>query len=79
VDVFDHSLILNKKAPVEKFADIQDMFDRKTWFDFQPTAENLVNYFAEILQGHLPLTVRLHSVRLYETTNSYAEWFAEDQ
>ncbi|MFA6126410.1 MAG: 6-carboxytetrahydropterin synthase [Bacteroidales bacterium] len=79
VDVFDHSLILNKKAPVGKFADIDDMFDRKTWFDFQPTAENLVVYFANILQGKLPLTVQLHSVRLYETANSYAEWFAEDQ
>jgi 6-pyruvoyltetrahydropterin/6-carboxytetrahydropterin synthase len=55
------------------------MFSRKTWFNFQPTAENLVIYFADILQAQLPLSIRLHSVRLYETTNSYAEWFAEDQ
>lgn len=79
VDVFDHSLILNEKAPVEKFAEIQDMFDRKTWFNFQPTAENLVIHFAGILKAHLPGNVRLHSVRLYETVNSYAEWLAEDQ
>ena len=79
VDVFDHSLILNEKAPVEKFADLPDMFDRKTWFDFQPTAENLVIHFANILQAQLPLKIHLHSIRLYETVNSYAEWFAEDQ
>jgi 6-pyruvoyltetrahydropterin/6-carboxytetrahydropterin synthase len=79
VDVFDHSLILNEKAPVEHFTDIQDMFDRRTWFDFQPTAENLVVHFAELLKGQFPAGVKLHSIRLYETVNSYAEWFAEDQ
>ncbi|TSA37242.1 MAG: 6-carboxytetrahydropterin synthase [Porphyromonadaceae bacterium] len=79
VNVFDHSLILNEKAPVDKFIDVKDMFDRKTWFDFQPTAENLVIYFADILQARLPLNIQLHSIRLYETVNSYAEWFAEDQ
>jgi 6-pyruvoyltetrahydropterin/6-carboxytetrahydropterin synthase len=79
VDVFDHSLILNEKAPVEKFTGMDEMFDRKTWFDFQPTAENLVIYFADILLAQLPLDIKLQSIRLYETVNSYAEWFAEDQ
>jgi len=79
VDKFDHSLVLNKKAPVDNFKDVKEMFDRKTWFDFQPTAENLVVHFAGLLQSHLPLNIQLHSVRLYETVNSYAEWFAEDQ
>jgi 6-pyruvoyltetrahydropterin/6-carboxytetrahydropterin synthase len=58
VDKFDHSLILNEKAPVEKFTEIQDMFERKTWFNFQPTAENLVIHFAGILKSHLPENVR---------------------
>ncbi len=79
VDVFDHSMILNDKATVHNFTTMKDMFDRKTWFDFQPTAENLVIYFANILQARLPVNIRLHSIRLYETVNSYAEWFAEDQ
>lgn len=79
VDVFDHSLILNGNAPVEKLAGIGEMFDRRTWFDFQPTAENLVLHFARILQAHLPDAVKLHSARLYETSNSYAEWVADDQ
>ncbi len=79
VDIFDHSLILNNQAPVDKFNNLPEMFDRKTWFDFQPTAENLVIHFAGILLSNLPLDVHLHSLRLYETANSYAEWFAEDQ
>jgi len=79
VDVFDHSLVLSKKAPVEKLQEIPEMFTRRMWFDFQPTAENLVVYFADILKDKLPPSIHLHSIRLYETANSYAEWFAEDQ
>jgi 6-pyruvoyltetrahydropterin/6-carboxytetrahydropterin synthase len=79
VDVFDHSLILSDKAPVEMFADMKDMFDRRTWFDFQPTAENLVIHFAGLLKDKFPPEVKLHSLRLYETVNSYAEWLADDQ
>jgi 6-pyruvoyltetrahydropterin/6-carboxytetrahydropterin synthase len=79
VEVFDHSVVLNARAPIGSIEGINEMFDRKNVFDFQPTAENLVAHFARILTGHLPETVRLHSVRLYETTNSYAEWFAADQ
>jgi len=79
VDVYDHALVLSKKAPVERFEDIDEMFDRKIWCDFQPTAENLVIHFAAILQRELPSEVSLHSIRLFETANSYAEWYADDQ
>ncbi len=79
VDIFDHCVVLNKKAPVEKFAGVEEMFDRKLYTDFQPTAENLVIYFADILNRELPGEVKLESVVLFETANSYAEWIAADQ
>lgn len=79
VDIFDHCLVLNKKAPVEKLAGIEEMFERKMYTDFQPTAENLVIYFADILKRELPTEVKLESVILFETANSYAEWLASDQ
>ena len=79
VDIFDHCVVLNKRAPVEKFIGIEEMFDRKLYTDFQPTAENLVIYFADILKKELPGRVKLISVVLYETANSYAEWHAVDQ
>ncbi len=79
VDVFDHCLVLSKEAPVSTFDTIPEMFDRKMWFDFQPTAENLVIYFSGLLKEKLPPSVVLQSIRLYETANSYAEWFADDQ
>ena len=79
VDVFDHCVVLNKKAPVEKFVGVEEMFDRKIYTDFQPTAENLVIYFADILVKELTSDVKLESVVLFETANSYVEWLAADQ
>jgi 6-pyruvoyltetrahydropterin/6-carboxytetrahydropterin synthase len=35
--------------------------------------------FSERIQRQLPQNVLLHSLKLYETANSYAEWFADDQ
>ncbi len=78
VDVYDHALVLNKKAPVAQFQHIDEMFNRHHYTDFQPTAENLVLYYAEILKRELPATVKLESIVLYETANSYAEWLASD-
>ena len=79
VDIFDHCVVLNKKAPVEKFVGVEEMFDRKSYTDFQPTAENLVIYFADIIMNELTSDVKLESVVLFETVNSYAEWLASDQ
>ena len=45
----------------------------------KPTAENLVIYFADILNRELPQDVKLESIVLFETANSYAEWLAADQ
>ena len=78
VDKFDHSVLLSSKAEVTSLNDIEQMFDRIHVVDFQPTAENLVIYFAEIIKNALPHDKDLVSVRLYETATSFAEWFADD-
>lgn len=79
VDIFDHCIVLSSNAPVEKFVGVKEMFDRHIYTDFQPTAENLVIYFADILKKELPKEIKLESVVLFETANSYAEWLAADQ
>ena len=79
VSVYDHSVVLNKKAPVSRLTELKEMFDRHHYTDFQPTAENLVIYFADILNRELPQDVKLESIVLFETANSYAEWLAADQ
>ncbi len=78
VDVFDHTLLVNSLFPQESIQAFQKATERLVVVDFQPTTENLVIHFVKILQQELPSNVSLYSMRLYETTNSFAEWFASD-
>ncbi|MBN2728336.1 MAG: 6-carboxytetrahydropterin synthase [Bacteroidales bacterium] len=77
VDEYDHALVLPEKSELLK--KLEGSVETKTIVvPFQPTSENMLIYFAEILQKELPKTLKLHSIRLHETATSYAEWFAED-
>jgi len=78
VNKFDHSLVVSSLFPKEHIEAMKKATDRLIVFDFQPTSENMVVYFSEILQQVLPSNVSLFSIRLYETATSYAEWFATD-
>lgn len=75
VEPFDHSLVLHRDAAIEHDA---EMFGRVIYVAYQPTSENMLIDFAEKLNSLLPGEVKLHSLRLYETATSYAEWFAAD-
>jgi len=78
VDKFDHSLVVNKNAPHLKLLELNEMYERHHVVDFQPTAENLVIHFVNIIKPLLPGEVRLKNVKLYKTASSYAEWDADD-
>jgi 6-pyruvoyltetrahydropterin/6-carboxytetrahydropterin synthase len=78
IDPVDHSLILNKDYPAEDVQKIREVFCNVIWVDYQPTSENMLVDFAGRIKNLLPEGVRLHSLRLRETGNSFAEWFAED-
>ena len=54
------------------------MLDRFEVVDYQPTCENFLTDFAERIKKRLPGNVKLFSLKLNETANSFAEWFAED-
>ncbi len=80
VDVFDHATILNKNSPHADLAkDLQGHSHRLVMVPYQPTSENMLFDFAERIKKQLPQNVSLHSLKLFETANSYAEWFAADQ
>lgn len=74
----DHSLMINEKAPTDKLSQLGQMYERHHVVPFQPTSENMVLYIAEKAKTLLPEHIKLFSVRLYETSNSFAEWFASD-
>jgi 6-pyruvoyltetrahydropterin/6-carboxytetrahydropterin synthase len=79
VDHFDHSVALSESEDYEALKGIKGLFDRIHILPYQPTCENMVDDFAHRIMKKLPEGVELHSLRLYETATSYAEWFAEDQ
>ena len=78
VDRFDHALMVSQMVPENQLNLLKKTTDRIIVVGFQPTSENIVAHIAKILQQHLPSGVSLFSIRLYETVNSYAEWFYSD-
>ena len=76
VDKYDHSLVLNANSP---HANIDfSAFEKVFLLPYQPTSENLVYDFVQVIKEKLPKNVDLHKVILSETANSYAEWCADD-
>ncbi len=78
VRIFDHALVVSSLFPQDSIVAFKKATERLVVVDFQPTTENLVVHFSEILQQAFPSNVSLFSMRLYETENSFAEWFASD-
>jgi 6-pyruvoyltetrahydropterin/6-carboxytetrahydropterin synthase len=78
VNELDHSLMINEKAPTDKLSQLGQMYERHHVVPFQPTTENMVVYIAEKVKPLLPEHIELFSVRLFETSSSFAEWFAQD-
>ena len=77
---FDHAVVLNENSPHKELAKtINDYSHKVVLVPYQPTSENMLLDFSERIQRQLPQNVLLHSLKLYETANSYAEWFADDQ
>ena len=78
IDQYDHALILNDSASKDLVLPQTEPFTKVLPVPFQPTSENFLIDFAERIGKILPAGVKLHSLRLRETSTSYAEWFAED-
>ena len=78
VDVFDHCVVVSRHFDKEKTDMFSALFGNTVLVDYQPTCENLVSDFAGRISKQLPDGTKLHSLKLYETATSYAEWYAED-
>lgn len=77
-DKHDHYVVVNGNSPHAniKFEDYSiENVHRK---NYQPTCENMVIEFVDILKKHLPEYVELYCVKLYETQTSFAEWCKAD-
>jgi len=78
INVFDHAVTVSVNYDREKMEAFKKMFGNTVVVGYQPTCENLATDFASRIKKQLPGKVRLHSLKLYETATSYAEWHASD-
>jgi len=81
INKFDHSLVLNAaviKEKYNKFDEINELFNNLILVNYQPTSENLILEFVQIIKEKLPPNIKLHNLKLRETVTSFVEWFAED-
>jgi 6-pyruvoyltetrahydropterin/6-carboxytetrahydropterin synthase len=78
INLFDHAVVISRDFDSDKFEMASKIFGNTVVVDYQPTCENLVADFAGRLRSELPSGVELHSLKLYETAKSYAEWHTAD-
>ncbi len=78
IDKLDHAIVFNKRVPKSLIEQMGQMAERHLMVDYQPTCENLLLDFVERLTKQLPQGVKLHSLKLFETESSFAEWHASD-
>ena len=74
VNSLDHKLLLSKaylKMNRQQFAS-----DELVIFDVEPTAENILIFARNQIINSLPAYIKLQSLKLWETRDSYAEWSA---
>lgn len=79
IEIYDHSLVLHKESAYLSNMDAWPHRERLHLKDYQPTCENLLNEFVNLLLPHFSSQTELIKVKLQETTTSYAEWLASDQ
>jgi 6-pyruvoyltetrahydropterin/6-carboxytetrahydropterin synthase len=78
INVFDHAVAVSKDFEKDKIEMLSRTFGNTVIVNYQPTCENLVADFAFRMKNHMPAGISLHSLKLYETAKSYAEWYASD-
>jgi len=78
ISLFDHAITISEDYDREKMEAFKKMFGNTVVVGYQPTCENLVTDFASRIKKKLPEKTRLHSLKLYETATSFAEWHASD-
>ena len=78
IDLFDHALVLSNDYPENEFNRAGEAFSKVIHVDYQPTSENILLDFVGRIKPLLPANIRLISMKLRETSTSFAEWVAEE-
>ena len=79
VDRMDHAFVMRRTESADEVSMVlSEGFGNVVLVDYQPTCENMLADFAARISRRLPEGVALHSLKMYETATSFAEWYAED-
>ncbi len=78
IEEFDHAVIISSNVPRNNYSSMGTMIEKLQVVNYQPTCENMVMDFAERIKKRLPPNLELFSLRLDETSSSFAEWYASD-
>jgi 6-pyruvoyltetrahydropterin/6-carboxytetrahydropterin synthase len=78
IEKFDHALLLSAAIPEKNKISARSLSDKIVFTPYQPTCENILIDISKIISKQIPAKYKLHNLRLGETNDSYAEWFAED-
>lgn len=76
IDIFDHRIVLHE-TDRQRYPELAKN-EGAIFFPFPPTCELLCAHITRLIAGHIPAGLKLHAVRLDETSTSFAEWHAED-
>jgi 6-pyruvoyltetrahydropterin/6-carboxytetrahydropterin synthase len=75
----DHALLLPESSAAELVNNLRQQNHKLVLTPYQPTCENMLLDFKHRLRRAMPVNVALHSLKLWETQNSFAEWYASDE
>lgn len=76
VNEYDHSLVLWDKMNIDK--ENLNFMNKLILVPFNPTCENLLTHYVDLIKQELPSNLKLVHLLLRETPNSYAEWYQSD-
>lgn len=76
IEKLDHAVVIAETD--SRMSDLKKISTNLVSTPYQPTCENFVVEFAQRINQKLPENITVHSIKLYETATSYAEWYASD-
>lgn len=78
LDPLDHALLLRQDSSPELVEALRHLDHKLVLTPYQPTCENMLIDFKQRLKHKFPPYIELHSMKLWETEKSFAEWYAAD-
>ena len=76
LDKIDHAFIINTQHAA---SEIYKTYTGKIFeMRSEPSAENMVELFAELITSKLPAYCKIYRIKLFETESSYVEWFNDE-